>query len=178
MSEKTSTLTVLVSPTTDRAVAKRAIAGLTLDERTATGEAIISSLQTIELFSKSLPGPVDGSDLAAEKLRLKHPGCNIVGARHGYFPADSDEVVAQEVAEAKPDILLVAMGIPRQEKFIKKTQHIINASVAMGVGGKYTVWNGKQGKHEFSIVCRNRKEAEAIAAKINQKGRASEIEVG
>jgi len=49
--------------------------------------------------------------------------------------------------------------------------------VAMGVGGRYTVWNGKQGKNEFSIACRNRKEAEAIAAKINQKGREKEIKL-
>jgi len=83
------------------------------------------------------------ADLAAEKLRLKHPGCNIVGARHGYFPSESDEIVAQEVAATKPDILLVAMGIPRQEKFIKKTQSIINASVAMGVGGSLDVFSGK-----------------------------------
>jgi len=83
------------------------------------------------------------ADLAAEKLRLKHPGCNIVGSRHGYFPSESDEIVAQEVAATKPDILLVAMGIPRQEKFIKKTQDIIKASVAMGVGGSLDVFSGK-----------------------------------
>ncbi len=83
------------------------------------------------------------AELAAEKLRLKHPGCNIVGARHGYFPSESDEIVAQEVAAEKPDILLIAMGIPRQEKFIKKTQHIIGASVAMGVGGSLDVFSGK-----------------------------------
>lgn len=83
------------------------------------------------------------ADLAAEKLRLKHPGCNIVGARHGFFPSESDEVVAQEVAATKPDILLVAMGIPRQEKFIKKTQAMIGASVAMGVGGSLDVFSGK-----------------------------------
>src|SRR5664279_5227566 len=41
--------TVLVSPTTDRSAAKQAIAGLKLDERTATGEAIVSSLQAIDL---------------------------------------------------------------------------------------------------------------------------------
>jgi hypothetical protein len=49
--------------------------------------------------------------------------------------------------------------------------------VAMGLGGKYTVWNGKQGKHEFSIVCRNRKQAEALAAMINRKDRPAEVEV-
>lgn len=80
---------------------------------------------------------------AAERLRLKHPGCNIVGTRHGYFPADSDEVVAQEVAAAKPDVLLVAMGIPRQEKFIRKTEHLIKARVAMGVGGSFDVYSGR-----------------------------------
>ncbi len=83
------------------------------------------------------------AELAAERLRLKHPGCNIVGARHGYFPADSDEIVAQEVAQSKPDILFVAMGIPRQEKFIRTTESIIGAKVAMGVGGSLDVFSGK-----------------------------------
>lgn len=83
------------------------------------------------------------ADLAAERLRLMHPGCNIVGSRHGYFPAESDKVVAQEVAEFKPDILFVAMGIPRQEKFIRSTQDIIGAKVAMGVGGSFDVFSGK-----------------------------------
>lgn len=83
------------------------------------------------------------AELAAERLRLLHPGCNIVGARHGYFPAESDLVVAQEVAAAKPDILFVAMGIPRQEKFIRSTQEIIRAKVAIGVGGSFDVFSGK-----------------------------------
>jgi len=83
------------------------------------------------------------AELAAERMRLRHPGCNIVGARHGYFPADSDEVVAQEVAEAKPDVLFVAMGIPRQEKFIRATAHIIGAKVGIGVGGSFDVFSGR-----------------------------------
>lgn len=82
------------------------------------------------------------AEQAAEKMRLKYPGCHIVGARHGYFPAESDEVVAQEVAVLKPDILFVAMGIPRQEKFIKKTMAIIGATAAMGVGGSFDVFSG------------------------------------
>lgn len=82
------------------------------------------------------------AELAAEKLRLKHPGCNIVGVRNGFFPADSDTVVAEEIARAKPDFLFVAMGIPRQEKFIVATQSIIGAKVAMGVGGSFDVFSG------------------------------------
>lgn len=80
---------------------------------------------------------------AAERMRLRHPGCNIVGARHGYFPCESDPVVAAEVAEAKPDILFVAMGIPRQEKFIRATEAMVGAKVAMGVGGTFDVFSGR-----------------------------------
>jgi N-acetylglucosaminyldiphosphoundecaprenol N-acetyl-beta-D-mannosaminyltransferase len=83
------------------------------------------------------------AEIAAEKLRLRHPGCNIVGTRHGYFPPESDEVVGHEVAAAKPDVLFVAMGIPRQEQFIRATQDIIQAPVAMGVGGSLDVFSGR-----------------------------------
>lgn len=83
------------------------------------------------------------AELAAEKLRLKYPGCNIVGTRHGYFPADSDQLVAQEIAAFKPDLLFVAMGMPRQEQFVEATKAIIQAPVSMGVGGSFDVFSGK-----------------------------------
>ena len=47
---------VLVSPTTDRGVAVQAIQDLKLDERTATGEAITSALQSIQTFTKTIAG--------------------------------------------------------------------------------------------------------------------------
>jgi len=83
------------------------------------------------------------AELAAEKLRLKHPGCNIVGTRHGYFPSESDEIVAKEIGETKPDVLFVAMGMPRQELFYLNTQHITGAKVGIGVGGSLDVYSGK-----------------------------------
>ena len=83
------------------------------------------------------------AEMAAEKLRLKYPGCNIVGTRHGYFPAEDDDLVAQEVAPFQPDFLFVAMGIPRQEKFISNTQNVIQAKVAIGVGGSFDVFSGR-----------------------------------
>jgi hypothetical protein len=49
--------------------------------------------------------------------------------------------------------------------------------VAVTLGNKFTVWNGKQGKHEFVIVCRNRKQAEEIARKINNKEHDGQINV-
>jgi Ca-activated chloride channel homolog len=96
--------TVLVSPTTDRAVAKQAIAGLKLDERTATGEAIISCLQTIDLFSKSLPGPIDGSDAGRPPARivLMTDGKRTVGR--------TEQDAAQRAADAKVPVSVIAFG--------------------------------------------------------------------
>ena len=95
-------------------------------------------------YSIVLLGAAPGvADMAAEKLRLKHPGCNIIGTRHGYFPAEDDEIVANEIAHLSPDFLFVALGIPRQEKFIAKTKSIIRSRVAIGVGGSFDVFSGR-----------------------------------
>ena len=90
-----------------------------------------------------LGGEPGVAEAAAEKMRQKYPGCNIVGARHGYFKPDQDREVATEVAPAKPDFLFVGMGIPRQEKFIRTTMDIVKAPVAIGVGGSLDVFSGK-----------------------------------
>lgn len=95
-------------------------------------------------YSMFLLGSEPGvAELAAEKLRMMHPGVNIVGTRHGYFPASDDAIVAEEVAKVNPDILFVAMGIPRQEKLIARTQSIHKARVAVGVGGSLDVYSGR-----------------------------------
>jgi N-acetylglucosaminyldiphosphoundecaprenol N-acetyl-beta-D-mannosaminyltransferase len=80
---------------------------------------------------------------AAERLRLRHPGCRIVGTRNGYFTQDDDELIAQEVAAARPDVLLVAMGIPRQEKFVAKWLAATGAKLGIGVGGSFDVMSGR-----------------------------------
>ena len=49
--------------------------------------------------------------------------------------------------------------------------------VAMALGGKFAVWNGKQGRGEFRIVCRNRKEAQELVNRINRKEHEGFIEV-
>ena len=49
--------------------------------------------------------------------------------------------------------------------------------VAMALGNKFVVWNGKQGRGEFRILCRNRKEAAEIAGKINRKEHEGFIDV-
>lgn len=59
----------------------------------------------------------------------------------------------------------------------KIPQNVGKVRVAITQGHKWTVWNGKQGKHEFAIVCRDRRQAEEVAKIINTKQHDGEIEV-
>ena len=59
----------------------------------------------------------------------------------------------------------------------KIPQNVGKVRVAMGLGGKFTVWNGKQGQHEFKIFCRDRKHAEELVALINSKKHGGEVQV-
>ena len=90
-------------------------------------------------FLGAAPGVAEA---AANQMRQKYPGCQIVGTRDGYFKPEEESAIALEIAALKPDFLFVAMGIPRQEKFILGTQSVIRASVAMGVGGTFDVFSG------------------------------------
>lgn len=49
--------------------------------------------------------------------------------------------------------------------------------LAMGPGGTYAVWNGKQGKHEFKILVRTRRQAEELVKIINEKRHDGEVNV-
>jgi N-acetylglucosaminyldiphosphoundecaprenol N-acetyl-beta-D-mannosaminyltransferase len=89
-------------------------------------------------------GAAEGvADEAAQNLCSRYPGCQIVGTHHGFFKPDQDAEIARLIGESRPDVLFVAMGIPRQEKFIMATKDIHGAKVAMGVGGSFDVYSGR-----------------------------------
>lgn len=79
---------------------------------------------------------------AAERLVARHPGLKIAGVRDGFFRPEDEPALVAEIAATKPDGLLVAMGIPRQEKFIARHRDTIRAKVSMGVGGSFDVISG------------------------------------
>jgi hypothetical protein len=60
---------------------------------------------------------------------------------------------------------------------IKIPQNVGKVRVAIGHGNKWTVWNGKQGKHEFVLIARDRKHAEELAAHINGRKHGGVVEV-
>ncbi len=66
---------------------------------------------------------------------------DLCGIEHGYFSPDSaeEEAMLKKIAAARPDIIFVALGVPRQEWFIAKLRGYIDHGVAIGVGGSFDV---------------------------------------
>lgn len=66
---------------------------------------------------------------------------NICGSHHGYFASDSDEETAilASIKAAKPHIVFVALGVPRQEWMITRMRDHLDKAVAIGVGGSFDV---------------------------------------
>lgn len=77
---------------------------------------------------------------AAEKLKELYPGIQIAGVQHGY-EKDNEKVVAA-INEAKPDILFVAMGSPKQENWINANRDRLYPIIYQGVGGSFDVLAG------------------------------------
>ena len=77
-----------------------------------------------------------GEEGIAEKTKenvLKdYPKAKIIGCHEGFFVEDSEEEVISQINELKPNVLFVATGHPRQEKWIYKHQKELKVDIAFG----------------------------------------------
>jgi exopolysaccharide biosynthesis WecB/TagA/CpsF family protein len=89
---------------------------------------------------------------AAENLRKKYQGIDIVGYHHGYFNCNEDKYdhgnnigkeIVKEIKTKRPDFLLVGMGVPKQEFWISKHKDELGVPVCIGIGGSFDVLSGK-----------------------------------
>lgn len=75
---------------------------------------------------------------AAENLKQRYPGLRIAGRYSPpVMPLDlmNHEDILRRIERAKPDILLVAMGNPKQEKWLAMHRHRLNVPICIGIGG-------------------------------------------
>ena len=90
-------------------------------------------------FFGSAPGVAEKAKAKAEEL---YPGIEIVGTRDGYFNPEDEPVIIEEIKAAKPDLLLAALGVPKQEKWLYAHLQELNVPVSIGVGGTLDVMAG------------------------------------
>ncbi|MBR2142188.1 WecB/TagA/CpsF family glycosyltransferase [Anaerovibrio sp.] len=90
-------------------------------------------------FFGSAPGV---ADLAKAKAEKWYPGIDIVGTRNGFFSAEDEQSIIADIKAKRPDILLVALGVPKQEKWLYAHLDELNVPVSIGVGGSFDVMAG------------------------------------
>lgn len=112
--------------------------GHRLPERVTGSDTVplIAEMSARRGYRLYLLGAAPGvAEKAAEVLRRKYPGVQIVGTYAGSpDPADEEEIVAR-IRAASPDFLFVAYGAPRQEMWIHRNLRRLGVPVCMGVGG-------------------------------------------
>ncbi len=82
------------------------------------------------------------ADGAAQNLKTLYPGLNIIGTHHGYFNGHEAKRIIEDIKQKKPDILIVCLGMLKQEKWIKDNIKEINVPVCFGNGGAFDFVSG------------------------------------
>ena len=80
-------------------------------------------------------------ELLVSRLRAEIPALDLAFTIHGYQDADQWPGIEQQLQKANPDLVLVALGVPRQETWIQRL-HQGQPGLWMGVGGSFDVWSG------------------------------------
>ncbi len=89
------------------------------------------------------------AELAAQRWQGEYPGLKIL-ANHGFLTEAEQETWQQTLAREQPCIILVGLGVPRQEYWIRDHRHLCPQAIWIGVGGSFDVWSGtKERAPEF-----------------------------
>lgn len=86
-------------------------------------------------------------------IEQKYSGINLLGIQNGYI--EDKQAVMEDIKLKKPDVVLVALGVPKQEKLIYDNLQYFEKGIFVGVGGS------------FDVISGNKKRAPKIFIKLN-----------
>lgn len=115
-----------------------------ITERVAGCDVVFNMLEKYKGTNKTFYFLGAGKGVAQQakiKMEEQYKGIKIVGVHDGYFDAEEEQNIINEINELKPDVLLVGLGLGKQEKWIYEHQDL-NVKLAMGVGGVIDVMAG------------------------------------
>ncbi len=105
----------------------------------------LSALSEREGFSFFFLGAREGiAALAADRLRERYPSLKIAGIRSGYFAKTGreNEEVIDLINRSGPDILVLGLGMPLQERWLTDNWTKIDARIALTGGGCFDFISG------------------------------------
>jgi N-acetylglucosaminyldiphosphoundecaprenol N-acetyl-beta-D-mannosaminyltransferase len=83
------------------------------------------------------------TDEAAAYWHKQTPGLSIK-TQHGYLPPEDQPNFEQSLKNLQPAVILVGLGVPRQEYWIADHRHLCPNAAWIGVGGSFDIWSGSK----------------------------------
>ena len=123
------------------------ILGVKLSER-VTGTDLLEGLATLSAehgYNVFLLGAGEGiAEKAAQVLKNRYSNLKIAGTYEGQAASEFDSFARGRLAKLKIDILAVAYGAPKQERWIARNLPHLNVKLAIGVGGALNYISGEK----------------------------------
>lgn len=91
-------------------------------------------------FFGGSPGVAEAAKAKSEEL---YPGVQIVGCHNGYFTDADVPAIIDAINKSGAEMLFVALGAPKQEKWILEHRNELKPRILMGIGGSFDVLAGK-----------------------------------
>ena len=116
-----------------------------IEERVPGCDTVLAVFDKIKNTNKTVyffGGAPGVAEKAKEEMEKRFKGLKVVGTADGYFDEEKEKLIIADINEKKPDMLLVGIGFPKQEKWIANHLDELNVKVAMGVGGSLDVFSG------------------------------------
>jgi N-acetylglucosaminyldiphosphoundecaprenol N-acetyl-beta-D-mannosaminyltransferase len=93
-----------------------------------------------------LGGKPEAADATAQLLSRRYPGLRIAGVNCPEFGFEKQtaslQPVLEHIAQARPHILFVGLGAPKQELLIHDHIRLLNVPLAVGIGGSFEILSG------------------------------------
>ena len=108
--------------------------------------AVCDSGRAVGLTHYFYGGKAGVADALKSRLTARFPGLAVVGTFTPPFrPLDAPESAAlrADVARARPDVLWVGLGTPKQERFMAECAPVLDAGVLIGVGAAFDFHSGR-----------------------------------
>ena len=107
-------------------------------------EALIKQLGQSEsdasvFFYGGAPGITDA---VARRWQAELPGLKVAGTENGYISSQEEQALCDRLQQRQPAVILVGLGVPRQEFWIAQHCHLCPEAIWIGVGGSFDIWSG------------------------------------
>ncbi|HSR22890.1 MAG TPA: WecB/TagA/CpsF family glycosyltransferase [Candidatus Eisenbacteria bacterium] len=91
-------------------------------------------------------GPEGLAETAADAMRRRIPGLHVVGCAHGYFAPAGAPGVAARIRESGAHLVVVATGVPHQQRFCRQVGQQTGARLLVTAGGLYGYMAGRESR--------------------------------